>query len=271
MKDLDLSTIPASIDAIESKLTEHDRLFDTIRIIQDDTPAGPTMDKLFGALAKAQTELENAEQDSENTHFHNKYASLGSVMTAIRGPLSKNGLAILQLPRHEITDKGILVGLETILGHSSGQQVSNYFSLYPPKQDPQGIGSALTYLRRYAAMAIVGIAGAADDDAEGTLAEPETITAAEADAIWNLADELFGDDANALLERMCDKIFGVDAVPKIAAGEAEIAMQRITNTRARKDKEKLNPVSKKPAEGPDEPQTPAKKPAKKPSMKPDNK
>jgi hypothetical protein len=128
-------------------------------------------------------------------------------------------------------------------------------------------------------MAIVGIAGAADDDAEGTKAEAETITAAEADAIWNLADELFGDDANLLLERMCDKIFGVDGVPKIPAGEAEVAMQRIKNTRKRKDAEGTKIKKPEPA-GPDVGDGPGgdtlpgstEKPAKKkPSMKPDNK
>lgn len=245
MTEFDLNLLPARLDGIDDTLITLGRDVAAVgALLTNQEAPKPQHDKLFTALAKAQTELENAEQDSENTHFRNKYASLGSVMTAIRGPLSKNSLAILQLPRYETTDKGVLVGLETILGHSSGQSISNYFALYPPKQDPQGIGSALTYLRRYAAMAIVGIAGAADDDAEGTVAEPETITAAEADEILALADELFGSDADALLARMCEKVFFVEGVPKIAAGEAPIALQRIKNTRKRKDEEKEKPPEK---------------------------
>ena len=88
-----------------------------------------------------------------------------------------------------------------------------------------------------------------DDDAERTKPEAETITGAQADEIFNLADELFGDDADALLERMCDKIFQVDAVAKIPAKEFDVAIRRIKNTRARKDREKeqKKPDAKKPA------------------------
>lgn len=215
----------------------------------------PQHDKLFTALAKAQGEIEAAELDAEGQAGTRKYpyATLASVLEAVRGPLSKNGLCLLQLPRFESTEQGPLVILETILGHSSGQQIVDYFSMYPPKHDPQGVGSALTYMRRYTAMAILGISGAADDDAEGAKAVPKTITAAEADAILNLADELFGDDANALLERMCDKVFGVDGIPKIPEGESEVAMTRIRNTHKRKQKEKLSPKSA--AEGKDKSQT----------------
>lgn len=205
-------------------------------------PESTGLDKLFSALAKAQTEIENAEQDAENKHFQNKYASLASVMSAIRPALSKNGLCILQMPGRKVEDSGVeLLTLTTVLGHSSGQSVENYFEMYPPKKDPQGIGSAMTYMRRYAAMAICGIAGAVDDDAETALAAPETISAEEADMILAKADELFGSDADALLARMCDKIFAVESVPKIPKGQANIALKRIENTHKRKLKEKEQP------------------------------
>jgi hypothetical protein len=227
--------------------------------IAGQQPEDPKYDKLFTALAKAQAEIKNAEQDREVDagQYKYSYATLDSVLNAIRGPLSKNGLCLLQMPRYETVDKSVLLTLETILGHSSGQSMTDYFSMFPPKQDPQGIGSCLTYMRRYTAMAMVGIAGAADDDAEATKAAPKTITAAEADKILSLADDLFGDDADALIARMCDKIFGVAGVPQIPEGEGDIALQRIQNTRDRKDKEKLNPKPKPAAEGEDVSQTPA--------------
>jgi len=99
-------------------------------------------------------------------------------------------------------------------------------------------------MRRYAAMAVCGIAGALDDDAERTKAEAPKITPAEADAILNLADELFGADADALLDRMCAKIFDCDSVPQIPQGQAEVAMQRIRNTKARKDREAAEAAEK---------------------------
>jgi hypothetical protein len=229
-----LHTMPDRIGALE-------RQMDTISVILDNgNEAEPEHDKLFTALAKAQSEITAAELDAEGqagTRVYS-YATLTSVMTAIRAPLSKNGLSIIQLPTRHKVDGGEMLGLTTILAHSSGQSISNKFEMYPPKQDPQGIGSAMTYMRRYTVMAIVGIAGANDDDAEGTKAEAKTISAAEADAILSLADDLFGDDANALLARMCDKVFGVDSIPKIPEGQADVALNRIKNTRKRKDDEK---------------------------------
>jgi hypothetical protein len=238
------------IQPLQAKLKEHDRLFDTMSVIMDREEPEPEHDKLFTALAKAQAEITSAELDAEGqagTRVY-KYATLTSVMEAIRGPLSKNGLSIIQLPERFKADDGAeLLRLTTILAHSSGQSISNKFAMYPPKQDPQGIGSAMTYMRRYTIMAIVGIAGANDDDAEGTKAEPQTITPAEADAILSLADDLFGSDADALLARMCDKIFDVPSIPKIPKGEAEVAMDRIRNTRKRKDEEKKPKPKAKPA------------------------
>ncbi len=245
--------------ALSDRLDQCEGMLDKVRIIMDDgTPAN---DKLYTALSKAQAEIENAEMDATNPHYGSQYASLDSCLKAVRPALTKHGLCLIQMPRYETTDKGVLIVLETILGHTSGQQITNYFSMYPPKQDPQGIGSCLTYMRRYTVMAICGISGAYDDDAEGAAAEAATISAAEADEILALADELFGADADALLERMCDKIFGVDAVPKIPEGQAQIALQRIKNTRARKDREAAGEGGdKKPAKEPAADKKPASKP-----------
>ena len=248
VQDITLS-LTARMDAIE----------------EDIVPPSPSHDKLFAALAKAQGEMHNAEHDATNPHYGSSYATLASCLSAVREPLSKNGLSIMQLPGRKVEDGGKieLLTLTTILGHTSGQSIENYFEMYPPKRDPQGIGSAMTYMRRYALMAICGISGAADDDAEGAKPEPETITAAEADEILALADELFGADADALLARMCDKVFGVESVPKIPKGEAPIALKRIENTRKRKDQEKAEGKSdNKPA---DEKPAATKKPASKPS------
>jgi len=115
--------------------------------------------ELFSALSMAQGEIHGAKKDTENTFFKSKYANLASVQDVIREPLSKNGLAIIQLPR--IIEGGVEV--ETILAHKSGQFISETLSCPLMKKDAQAIGLAITYLRRYAVMAMCGVA-AEDDD-----------------------------------------------------------------------------------------------------------
>jgi hypothetical protein len=232
------------LDAIEARLNDHQDMFDRIRVIEA-ARAEPDRTELYKALAAAQGEIQNAEANTENEFIGKRYANLAAVLDALREPLSKNGLCLIQLPQP--TDTAATLGLRTILAHESGQFIEDYYEMSPPKLDPQGIGSCMTYMRRYAAMAICGIAGALDDDAERTKQEAPKITPAEADAILNLADELFGSDADALLDRMCAKVFDCDSVPQIPQGQAEVAMQRIKNTRARKDREAAEKAGKKKA------------------------
>lgn len=244
MTEYNMSTLPEDMTRIFDRINS---LGNELVAIQDaltrQPEPEPRHDKIFKALAKAQTEIINAEMDATNPHYGSQYASLDSVMKAIRGPLSKNGIAFFQLPGRKTTDKGDYLSLTTVLAHESGQSIENHFEIYPPKQDPQGIGSAMTYLRRYAAMAICGIAGAYDDDAEGARPEEETISPEEADKILVTADELFGSDADALLDRLCAKIFDVESVPKIPKGQAHVAIRALENQKKRDEK------SKEPAKG----------------------
>lgn len=114
---------------------------------------------LFAAIAKAQGEIEGAKKDSTNPHFKINYADLASVRDVTREPLAKNGLAILQWPR--TTEGG--VEIETVLTHASGQYMSGVLWLPCGKFDAQGIGSAITYGRRYALMSVAGVAPVDDD------------------------------------------------------------------------------------------------------------
>ena len=121
--------------------------------------------ELAEALAKAQGEMAAAKKDSTNPFYHSKYADLAQIVEAIRKPLSDNGLAISQLVQPDAEAAVI----ETILMHQSGEWLSSIIQLKPVKTDPQGIGSALTYARRYALGAIVGLATEEDDDAESAM------------------------------------------------------------------------------------------------------
>lgn len=118
------------------------------------------IDKLAAALSKAQAEVEGAKKDSANPHFRSKYADLASVWAACRDALTKNGLAIVQAPG---LCEGSHMTMTTLLTHASGQWVRETMSVPLPKQDPQGLGSAVTYARRYALAAFVGVSPEDDD------------------------------------------------------------------------------------------------------------
>lgn len=120
--------------------------------------------ELAKALAKAQGEMEAAKKDSANPFFNSHYADLASVRDAIREPFAKNGLAVAQIPASVATDG--TVRLSTMLMHASGEWIAGDLTMKAIKNDPQAIGSCLTYARRYALSAITGVA-TEDDDAEG--------------------------------------------------------------------------------------------------------
>ena len=116
---------------------------------------------LAGALAKAQLQIEPASKNATNPHFRSHYADLASIWDACRGPLNTNGLSIVQFPCDGDVGR---TGLCTMLLHSSGEFISEVVTTRSQKDDPQGLGSALTYLRRYALAAVVGVTATEDDD-----------------------------------------------------------------------------------------------------------
>lgn len=119
--------------------------------------------KLAEALSKAQGQFLPASKSSFNPHFKSKYADLASVWEVIRGPLSDNGLAVVQTVG--TTDSNDLQ-VSTILMHSSGEYVKDTCVFPVVQKTPQGIGSAVTYARRYTLSALVGVAADVDDDGD---------------------------------------------------------------------------------------------------------
>jgi hypothetical protein len=126
---------------------------------------------LAKALTKAQGVMTSASKDGTNPHFGKSYATLDSIWQAIRKPLSEHGLCVVQ----SILPDNTLV---TTLLHESGQWMRSYLKLNPVRNDPQGIGSALTYGRRYSLAAIVGICQA-DDDGDDASERPTGRPASE--------------------------------------------------------------------------------------------
>ena len=130
------------------------------------------------ALSIVQGKMTHAIKDSANPFFKSKYADLESVWDACRSLLSENGLAVMQFPgdinfvqlEKENGDINIAtkMSLTTIISHKSGEFMSQEMSVPVTKPDAQGAGSALTYMRRYALAAVVGVVQA-DDDANAAV------------------------------------------------------------------------------------------------------
>lgn len=125
---------------------------------------------LAKALSAAQGSIKAALKDSSNPFFKSKYADLTAVWESCRPVLSANGLAITQ----STAFVGELLVLETMLMHLSGEWVSSVYPINPAKNDPQGVGSAITYARRYSLSALVGVV--ADEDDDGNAASKPAVT-----------------------------------------------------------------------------------------------
>lgn len=117
------------------------------------------IDQIATALSKAQGELKNIVKDSKNPHFKNDYASLDAITETVRPVFAKHGLAIVQMP--SFRDGTCVVA--NLITHSSGQWIAGESAAPVVKADPQGVGSATTYLRRYATAGIAGLAQTDDD------------------------------------------------------------------------------------------------------------
>jgi hypothetical protein len=137
----------------------------------DNMMESEQINELATALAKVQGSIEHASKDSVNPFHKSKYADLASVWEACRKQLSSNGLSIVQLP-NGLEDNCLI--LDTKLLHSSGQWISSRIKMPLSKLDPQGYGSTLTYARRYALAAIVGVYQDDDDSESGTKRTPQT-------------------------------------------------------------------------------------------------
>ena len=121
-----------------------------------------TIGKVASALVKAQGEMNGAKKSANNSFFKSKYANLEEVISCVKEPFANHGLSFLQFPINCPTDVSY-VGVETIILHESGEFISKEFFLKPTKVDPQAMGSAITYARRYGLQAAVGLPSEDDD------------------------------------------------------------------------------------------------------------
>ena len=124
--------------------------------------------ELAKALIAVQRELLPAARDGTNPFTRSNYATLNSVMEACRDVLLAHGIWMTQLPVPAPVELGPgHIGLLTKLTHAESGQWQSSLAVVPlPKADPQGMGSAITYARRYALTAMLGIITEEDDDGE---------------------------------------------------------------------------------------------------------
>lgn len=121
---------------------------------------------IASALVKFQSEVEAIRKKATNPFYRSKYATLSDIFEAIRQPLSDNGLAVSQFPAGD--DQ-----LTTILMHNSGEYMLTTVTIRPVKNDPQALGSAITYMRRYALVSVLGLS--IDDDDDGNKASGKDV------------------------------------------------------------------------------------------------
>lgn len=131
------------------------------------------MQKIAKALATFHGHMKPVGKDKTNPHFRNKYASLDSILEAIKEPLKQAGLTFVQLPIEGGKLKTILIESE------SGESIESTMDILLAKSDPQAQGSALTYARRYALSAILGISTDEDDDGNAATPVPKPVQAAK--------------------------------------------------------------------------------------------
>lgn len=136
-----------------------------------------TITNIAASLTKAQAKIGAASKDALNPFFKSHYADLGSVMSVCKGPLLEHGISVLQL----VGSDGNGGYLETVLLHESGEFISDRMKLVCAKQhDPQAMGSAISYARRYALQSALFIP-AVDDDAEHAMTTTRALQKADAD------------------------------------------------------------------------------------------
>lgn len=115
------------------------------------------------ALAKAHTEISSIERDGKNPHFKSRYATLDQILESVRPILAKNGLIIVQSSDDGSEDHKY-INVKSAVIHLSGQWIETSVQIPVSKNDAHGLGSALTYGRRYSLGALLAISTQEGDD-----------------------------------------------------------------------------------------------------------
>lgn len=185
------------------------------------------INELVSALSKAQSQMKPALKTANNPFFNSKYADLNDVWEACRKPLTDNGLAIIQGPS---SCEGNKIRLSTLLAHTSGQWIECVMETPVLKLDPQGIGSATSYLRRYSVAAMVGISTEDDDANEATQPQKRETYASNKNVKPAERSQVAPGNIRALPQEV--KPTGKPSVPNEVAPKVEIKKETIKEKEA---------------------------------------
>jgi len=195
---------------------------------------------ISAALVDFQADVLNPPRTAENPFFKNRYTPLGDLLKLMRPILSKHDLAVIQTAGGD----GATISIYTTIIHKSGEFIEACpLILALDKPTPQGAGSAITYGRRYALSAMLGIASEDDDDAQA--AEPNGKKAAKKPAkklsanptdtraklltkLWIVAKKTFGDydddEVKRILHTYIEDEFGLQSSKDLDIQQMEIVL-----------------------------------------------
>ena len=124
-----------------------------------------TIGAIAPALIKAQSQMQGITKEGKNPAFRSKYVTLDSILDTLRPILTSNGLMLTQGSTPPWGVEAITV--ESRIIHTSGEWIATTVTIPVTKPDAHGLGSALTYGRRYSVSALLAISADEDDDANG--------------------------------------------------------------------------------------------------------
>lgn len=172
---------------------------------------------LAAGLAKFNSEVSSISKDAKNPFFKSDYVTLDKLIMATRDILQKNGLSVLQMPlsREIPTANGNMIleiGIQTILLHESGEYIeSEPLFMTPAKQDPQGAGSIISYMRRYSYQAVLNLNTGQDDD--GNYMSNKTINPDEYEKYQgnnsNKSNSYNTNKTGSITEKQISRIWGI--------------------------------------------------------------
>lgn len=179
------------------------------------------MKELFTALNMAQAQIKGALKDSTNPHFKSRYADLESVIDAVRLPFAANGLAFIQSASEDGQN------MRTIITHVSGESYVTQVPLIITKNDMQGVGSAITYARRYGLAAAAGLSQTDDDGnscCEPPKAQPKPMKTPVTDSLIKMAA-----DSGLKAEVLPRPVFDRNSPKEVTAVKYALAKAQIPN------------------------------------------
>lgn len=190
-----------------------------------------SIQELAAALSKAQARIRDAVNAKNNEDLGTTYADLSAVWAACRDALTRNGLSVLQFPG---AVAGNFLSLTTILVHASGQWIRQPLSIPLSRLDEQSYGAALTYARRYALAAVVGVCPQSDDSAISGIRRRRRVLGSRTEEAID-ADQLavltaLIDDLKADQQAFCDYI-QVPTLSQLPAIHYEAAFEALQQKR----------------------------------------